>query len=244
MPSRVIQRQATPAELESLADVLHNSPTTIRRWKQGIQNALVLWSSSMLGIVIVWQAIAWIARKVVNAEFGWSSPAAVWVVAIAAPLCGIFAIVSSVRWVKGWKDLRPLLRADIEAAQIQEEHYVFTEAKRFQEQEHGGMIYFLRTVENKVFALFDHESQDLGAQEQDPMTSSFRPTSALVMVRALKTGFVIGKHFEGVPLEVGPPETLDADPEDWPESESYCSIPWAELESRLSHEAPAASPSR
>ncbi|MES1264651.1 MAG: hypothetical protein ABUU24_03245, partial [Variovorax sp.] len=233
MPSRVIQRQATPAELELLANVLRNSATAVRRWKQGVENALVLWAASLLGVVVIWLAAAWVARKVVNAEFGLSSPAAVWLVAVVAPLCGIYAAVSSVRWVRGWKDYRPLLRADIEGAKVQEEHYVFTEAKRFQEPEHGGLIYFLRTTEGKVLTLFDHESQDLGTQERDPLTSSFRPMSALVMVRAPKTGFVVGKSFAGAPLEVGPPVTLDVDPKYWPESESYCSIQWAELESRL-----------
>lgn len=241
MPSHVIQRQATPVELEFLANLLRSSATTARRWKEGIENALVLWATSLLCVVVIWLAAAWVVRKVVNVECGLSSPAGVWMVAVAIPLCGIFAAISSVRWVRGWKDYRPLLRADLEEALVQEEHYVFTEAKRFQEPEHGGLIYFLRTPEDQVFALFDHESQDLGVHEQDPLTSRFRPMSALVMVRALKTGFVVGKSFAGAPLEAGDPVTLDVDPQHWPESECYCDIPWAALESRL---GPAAAETR
>lgn len=233
MPTRVIQRPATPSELEFLTDLQRNSPTTGRRWRLGILNALLVWAGSMLGIVVIWLAVAWVSRRTGNAEFGLSSPVAWWVVAIATPLSAIYATVSSVRWAKGWKDQRPQFRADIDGARVDEEHYAFTAAKRFQEPEHGGLIYFLRTTEDRVLTLFDHESQDLGAQEQDPLSSSFRPMSALVMVRAPKTGFVVEKNFAGTPLEAGDPVALDLEPKLWPETECYCNIPWAELESRL-----------
>ena len=90
------------------------------------------------------------------------------------------------------------------------ECYVFTAAKRFQEQEHGGLICFMRTADDKVFTRFDAESQDLGVSEQNPLTSSFRPMSELVMVRARNTGFVIGTTLSGVPLEPGDPIAIGA----------------------------------
>lgn len=121
----------------------------------------------------------------------------------------------------------------LDAGQVQEERYAFTAAKRFQEPEHGGLIYFLRTVEGKVLTMFDAESQDLAMSEQDPLTSSFRSMSELVMVRSPNTGFVIGQTFSGDPLELGPPLEIEADPKDWPESETYCDMPWADLASRL-----------
>ena len=42
-------------------------------------------------------------------------------------------------------------------SRVHEERYVFSEAKRFQEPEHGGLIYFLRSNENEV----DRQSSDL-----------------------------------------------------------------------------------
>ena len=233
MHSHVVQRPATEAERAALEKMLANAATTRRRWKQGIENALVLWAASLLGLVVIWLAFAWLGRKLFDVEFGLHSSAMIWVLGVATPLCAVYAAVSSVRWIRDWTDYRPLLRADIEGAQVSEEHYVFTEAARFQEPEHGGLIYFLRTVEDKVLALFDYESQESGTQDGDPLKSSFRPKSKLVMIRAPKATFVISKVFSGEALEVGDPIDLAVAPKEWPESESYCSIPWAELEARL-----------
>jgi hypothetical protein len=131
------------------------------------------------------------------------------------------------------------LVADISGAQVAEEHYVLTAAKRFQEPEHGGLIYFLRTAEDKVLTLYDHESQDLGVQGGEPLKSSFRPKTELVMVRAPQTALVIDKAFSGEVLEAGDPIVLVVPPNEWPETESYCDIPWTELEARLGPVEPA-----
>lgn len=236
MPTLVTQRQATDEELECLANMLRDAPTSFQRFKQGVENAVVLWAVTSLCFVVIWSAIAWVAGKVAGVQCGLSSSVGVWAVIVVIPLCGIYAAISSVRWVRSWKDYRPLMQADLDAGQVQEERYAFTAAKRFQEPEHGGLLYFLHTVEGKVFTMFDSESQDLGIYEQDPLTSSFRPRSELVMVRSPNTGFVIRQTFSGEPLELGPPLEIEANPKDWPESETYCDIPWADLESRLGSE--------
>lgn len=236
MPSRVIQRVATSAELAFLKRTLRDAPTNARRWKQGAENALVLWAVSLLGLVVTWLASAWVVCKLFSVDFGFHSPAAVWVLGIGTPICAFYAGMSSTRWIRSWKDYRPLLQADIAARQVIEEHYSLTSAKRFQEPEHGGLIYFFRTAEDKVLTLFDHESQDLGVQGGNPLESSFAPRSELVMVRAPKTGFVIDKAFAGARLEAGEPVEISVGPEQWPESECYVSIPWPELELRLGAE--------
>lgn len=232
MPSHIIQRPATEAEQAFLRETYAKAPTTARRRKLGIENALVMWASSLLAIVVIWLGIAWLARKLFDVDFGLRSSAAVWIWGAAILLTAIFAIISSVRWILDWKDHRPLLQADIDAAQVAEEHYLFTAAKRFQESEYGGFIYFLRTADYKVFTLFDHESQDLGAQGGDPLKSSFVPRSSLIMVKAPRSDWVISKSFSGEVLEAGNPIELVLSPKEWPESERYCDIPWAELEAR------------
>jgi hypothetical protein len=218
--------------------MLRNAPSGAQRWKRGGENTLVLWAATMLALVILWLALAWLARKILGVEFGPQSAATVWVIGIGGPLCLTYAVLSSIRWVKQGRDSRPFLRTDIEAGRVVEEHYVFTAAKRFQEPEHGGLFYFLRTAEGKVLTLVDPESQDLGASNEDPMKSSFAPRSKLVIVRAPASGVVISKDFSGTLLDAGAPVELSLHPRHWPESESYCSIPWDELESRLGPRAP------
>ena len=233
MPSHVLQRPATEVERAALQLLLANAATPFRRWKIGAVNALVVFAASLLGVVIVWIVLAWLAGKLLNVEYGLHSPVAIWVLGVAIPLCAGYAIVSSIGWIRAWRDHRPELRTDVEEARVDEEHYLFKEAKRFQEQEHGGLFYFLRTADDRVFTLFDQESQDLGCQEEDPLKSSFKPMSELVLVRAPQTKFIVSSTFSGLPLESGDPIDLILDPEEWPESESYCAIPWLELESRL-----------
>jgi len=192
----------------------------------------------MFAFVVLWLGLAWLARKILGIDFDPQGGGMVWIIGIGALACATYAVVSSIRWVKRWRDYRPLLRADFEGDRVIEERYVFTAVKRFQEPEHGGLFYFLRTAEGKVLTLFDHESQDLGAGGEDPMKRSFVPRSELVMVRAPSSGFVISKSFSGVLLDAGTPVELSLHPKLWPESESDCSIPWAELESRLGPHAP------
>jgi hypothetical protein len=230
MPSHIVQRRATEAEQAFLRKTHAEAPTTARRRKLGIENALVMWASSLLAIVAIWAGSAWLVRKLFDLDFGLRSPVGMWIWGIAIPLTAIYSVVSSVRWVAGWKDYRPLLQADIDAAQVAEEHYVFTAAKRFQESEYGGFIYFFRTADDKVFTLFDHESQDLGAQGGDPLKSSFVPMSSLIMVKAPQSDWVINKNFSGEVMEAGDPTELVLSPKNWPESERYCTIPWAELD--------------
>jgi len=114
-----------------------------------------------------------------------------------------------------------------------EELLVFTAAKRFQEPEHGGLIYFLRTNDGRVFVLFDHESQDLGVQGENPLSSEFRPRVEFRITRAPQSGHVLSSTFSGPPLHLESPLDLTIPPKQWPETEEFCEIPWDDLEVRL-----------
>ena len=174
---------------------LANAPTTASRWRRGTGHALTLWAASLLGFVILWLIGAWLARRLAGIDYGLGSAVAPWLLCIATPLCAVYAIGSSVLWVKRWKDYRPSLVADVVAAQVIEEHYIFDAIQRFQEPEHGGLIYFLRTSDGRVLTLHDHESAAVDAHQDDPLTTSFRPASMLVMVRAPRSGWVLSKAF-------------------------------------------------
>lgn len=137
-------------------------------------------------------------------------------------------------WIKGWQDICPALRADLGGGWVRDERYQFVAAKRFQEQRHGGVFYFLRTSDDKVLVLFDHESQELAVHDKGPMTSTFRVHTELLMVCAPKTGFVIRKEFSGAPLDPGELHDMDDAPEKWPEDESLCDVAWHDLEKHFS----------
>jgi hypothetical protein len=166
-------------------------------------------------------------KQNIHVKFGW-----VWVVALGSLCCALYAIFSSIRRVKKRPDRRKVYQADLEGGQVIEESYEFTAAKRFQEQEHGGLIYFLRTKDDKVFVLWDYESQDLGVQNENPQNSKFRQMTGLLIVRAPQSKFVIGKKFSGTILDAGEPYDMTVGSDSWPEDEAYCKILWDDLEMR------------
>ncbi|PTT77797.1 hypothetical protein DBR42_24675 [Pelomonas sp. HMWF004] len=233
MPHRTHQRIASANELAFLRDHLAGTPTTALRWRRGAGNALVLWAVSLLGFVIVWSAAAWLAYRIAGIDCGLHSAVAPWLLGIATPLCAVYAVGSSVLWISRCKDYRSSLAADIAAAQVIEEHYVFDAARQFREPEHGGLIYFLRATDGRVLTLDGDPGRSLDDQDDDPLISSCRPMPKLILVRAPQTGGVISRTFSGEPLELSDPIELHAPPEQWPETEAYCGIPWPQLERML-----------
>jgi hypothetical protein len=232
MPQRIVKRPMTDKERDFLTGRLRGCPTKAKRLRQGIVNAFLMWVFAMLIFVVGWKVMAWIARTIVHAELGWKRPDALWILIGGALLCAAYSIFSTLRWIKGWRDVRPGLRADLASGEVAEEHYEFNAAKRFQEPEHGGLMYFLRTVDNKVFVLFDYESQGLGAEGEDPLATEFRPCENLLLVRASHSEIVLSQNFSGAALEVGEPIELSVGPSKWPEWDCYCEVKWEELEQR------------
>lgn len=191
------------------------------------------WAGSVLIVFVVWLSVAWPARLMGGLDVGLQSPYAPWIFVLGVPLCAAYALVSTVLSMRQRRDLRPALRADLDNGNATEESYRFTAARRFQEPEHGGLIYFLHTDDDRVFVLYDTESQDLGARGANPLTSRFAPKSELRVVRAPSSAIVLGKSFAGEVLDAGEPLELGLPPKEWPESEAYYDVPWTELEARL-----------
>lgn len=235
MQSNTLSRVQTPAERDELERMLALAPTSARRVREGLGNLLLLWAFALLLVVVLWWVLAWLMRKLTGVDYGWQSPVSVWVWGLVLPLCAAYASVSTWRWLRGWRDMRPDLRADLAAGTVQEERHRFEEVRRFQEPEHGGLIYFFRTADSQVFVFYDAESQDRGVQEQDPLASSFVPMSDLALVRAPRSGFVLHRTFSGGVLDAGEPAPLQLEPSDWPEHEAFCDIPWDRLDARLGH---------
>ena len=223
------------SEREFLDCILNNAATGLKRWKQGAENALVLWAALMLLLVLVWLFVAWLVRLFFHVQIGWDSPVAIWVVIFGTPAFALYAVVSSVHWLRGSRDVLPLVQADLDAGVVIDEFYQFVAAKRFQEPEHGGLIYFLKTTDSMVRVLYDYESAILGTRDENPFDSDFKPRTNLLMVRVPKTGYVVSKEFSGEVLVGGDPKELAIGPELLPEAEKCCDISWDELERRLSH---------
>lgn len=234
MPTEIKERAASHSELDFMRTILQSSPSRAKRLKQSLGNTIIVWAATMLAFTLLWYLFSIVVEKLFNTAFGWKSPYAWSIALIGTVISATVAISSTSRWLKKIRDFNTPLQNDIEQKLVLEEHYRFTAAKRFQEPEHGGLIYFMLTEQSKVFVLYDEESQNLGAQGEDPLMSNFKVHTNLILVRAPNTRYVISKDFSGALLEIGKSIELSIAPNFWPDSDEYCSILWENLESRLS----------
>jgi hypothetical protein len=234
MPAYTTERAITDNERRFLQQLYKRTPTWWARWARGSENVLVLWAACMAVFLSVWGVLAWSLRHTRHVEIGWNSEYVGGALVFGVLGSGLIATLASMRWIQSWRDYRPLFHADLESGRVVEEHYRFREAKRFQEPEHGGIIYFLRTDDDRVLTFFDYHSQELGVRAEDPLASAFVPRTELTIVRAPRSALVIEKRFSGEPLASGSPLPLTVGPGEWPESDLSCDIPWEQLESRLS----------
>jgi hypothetical protein len=234
MPTYTTERAITDNERLFLQHLFERTPTWWTRWARGSENAVVLWALCMAVFLCAWGVVAWGLRHTRHVEIGWHSGYVGGTVLAGVLVSALIAAVASSRWIQSWRDYRPLYHADLESGRVIEEHYHFREAKRFQEPEHGGLIYFLRTDDDRVLTFFDYDSQELGARDQDPLQSRVVARAELTIVRAPRSALVIEKRFSGEPLATGAPLPLTVEPGEWPESDIGCDIPWEQLERRLS----------
>lgn len=220
----------TQEERAFLEGLLRNAPA---RWKVAAENMVVLWACSMLVFVLCWAVIGWIGRVAFAVNIVWEAPFAPFVLLVSGVGVTFLSILSTVRWLKSSPNYRALVRTDLAENSVLEEELQFVEAKVLQESEHGGLMYFFRTSDDRVFVIYDHESQDLGAGGEDPHTSAFQPRAQLSLVRAPISRVPISKNFSGPPLAAGDVMELAVDPKLWPVPDEFCDVAWRELENRF-----------
>lgn len=224
-------REITDKERNQLVGELENLPGKMMRLKEGIQNLVVLWALSLLLYLVFWIGLAWLFDKLFNLQFGMGSSYDIWVVLFGALTSFIYAIYSTIKWIRSWEDLGAFLKADLDNGKVEELNISILESKCFQEPEHGGLIYFLRTSDEKVLTVYDHESQDLGVNGDDPENSQFKVKERLHLVKAPLSKITLLRSFSGKELDSGDILDLSVSPDKWPDQDSWCPVKWEDLES-------------
>ena len=187
----------------------------------------------MLAAVLagLWALLAWLANAIFGVDIGWRSPFAPWIFTLEFL---IFACVIGDEVLKTVRPSKSTLRdlaGDLSAGMVEEQEFRFVEAIRFQEPEHGGLMYFFLTKGGRVYVQFDFESQELGVEGKDPMKSTYSPCAVLKVVRAPKSELILGSEFSGSPLDVSGTRMLTVKPTKWPESDTFCGTSWSDLAS-------------
>lgn len=225
------QRPITVDERASLQKLIQSAPSL---WRQAAENAGVLWAFSLFLIILSWGLVGWLAARLFDVGIGWKSSVALWFVPLSVVCTLGYAIFSTLLWIKPISAWRARLHADLAAGVVLEERLTFVAALCFQEPEHGGLIYFLRTSDDRVFTTYDHESQDLGVDDKDPLTSSFRPKSHLLRILMPCSRHPLADTFSGDVLPTDRVLELTLPPKHWPEPDAFIAVPWDEIERRFS----------
>ncbi len=182
-------------------------------------------------VVIAWLILAWVVRLIFDVDYGWNHPNRMTILLALVALSVAYTSYQVIKKSRPGTDERDKLLKDIENGVVEVLDIEVREAKVLQEPEHGGLFYFLRTHDDEVFVMFDYESQDLGANGEDPFASSFSPKEKLQIARTPIARSPVSEEFSGKPLDVR--ETLDmtAHPDKWPEPEQFDDVAWSEIES-------------
>ena len=227
------ERAMTPEERIEMQAIVAALPTRFRLGREVAHNIAILWAIGMALFMAGWAAVAWIARTFARVEFGWSSEASMPISLAGFAVSGAFALWQTVGWVRQRKDPTDEANADLAGGVVNELRYAFTAARVFQEPEHGGLIYLLRTADDRVFAAFDLDSQDLGARGENPRHSPFRPRATLRLSRAPRTQYVLERAWSGEVLATGEPEELQAHWSRWPGPDEHCDCTWDQVDARF-----------
>ena len=91
-------------------------------------------------------------------------------------------------------------------------------------------IYLLRASDGRVFTLYDDDSANTEGSGARP--TKLRLASQMTLLRFPVSG-TSNCTFTGTPLRKPRTRPLTAKPKDWPQPETFCDIPWDDLETRL-----------
>lgn len=236
MSVKSIERPCTEAESAFLTERYETAQAN-RRQDLVPAAALPAWVFLMGGFLALWAIVAWAAAATLHVEIGMHSFYSPQILAAGAMLAALPFAVEATRKMLWRRKHIARLHEELTRNLVCEEHFIFTEARCFQEQEHGGLIYFLHTDDDRVFVMYDTESQQLRIDGGNPFASAFAPCGQLERVRTPQTRIPLATRFSGFRLNAGGVFDLLANPEDWPEDGDYCDCPWSDLITRYASPA-------
>ena len=199
----------------------------------GLVFGLLLATGSLtFALALAWLVVAWLVELMLGVDYGWRSPHATAIFTSIAAIAAGFAAVITYRVGGSLRTARNRLERDIEDGTVVEESLQFVEARALQETEHGGLIYFFRTSDQRVYVIYDEESQDLGVSGKEPLDSSFEPRTKLSVVRTTRSREILDEKFTGDKLAIVGPVSITARPALWPESHEFLDIDWTQIDAR------------
>jgi hypothetical protein len=220
------KRASTSEEIEYLEQLLQQSLNPRKRLLKAILNTLVMWGGLLLVLLLLSGIANYFAQD--NAQLtSLLSISGLQEFLIASSAS--YALFSTYRWITTSENAYPLILQDINNALMLDETYYVQEVCRFQEPEMGGFIYFLKISEKKIFVVYDYQSQ--GNSDR-----FFLLQQSLILSYAPHCGQYVSQCFKGDPIAVSKTHSLTVPPEQWPLSNTWLILSWAEIVSTFSQD--------
>lgn len=185
------------------------------------------WLALFLLFWVVSALITGVGHLFDNAAVNWINLAAPY--GLPGSAVGALAVVLRSEYAQrsGWAQYRRSFAAD----QVHVTTFNFVDVKRYQEEEHGGLQYLLLTDDGNVLSWFDGESEDLGADDKEPLDSSFRPKNRLELVRTMDRARIVTEVWSGA--ELPSPDPLPLNASRWPEHGEIVTVAWNQCDSHF-----------
>lgn len=217
------KRTSTSEEIEYLQQLLQQTLSPRKRLLKAILNTLVMLGGALLVLLLLSGIANYFAHD--NAQLASLlsiSGLQEFLIASSAS----FALFNTYRWSTTSENDFPLILQDINDAHVLDEIFYVQEVCRFQEPEMGGFIYFLKISDQKIFVVYDYQSQ------VNP-DSVLLLQKNLILSQAPHCGHYISQCFNGDPIAIKITHSLTAPPEKWPQPDTWLLSPWADLESKF-----------
>ena len=214
-------REMSSQEREWLSDFRSTRPTLL---ELGLTAVFCAVPAALFAVLIGFLG-SLILRMVTDEASGFLAVTVTWVVPI-----GLFLLLAGWLPVNTYLGSRRLFRgidADIASGVVEETILTFADARRYREPEHNTYMLFLRTDADRVFVCYDYES----AGRERPKIC-LHPQERLCLIRFPKTG-LDKLEWSGRKLEIGRSKELLLHADEWPEPETFCDVPWDELDGYL-----------
>lgn len=182
-----------------------------------------------LVLVLLWIFVNWLLGFIIAFDFGWNSQYRNYILWSIVGFSYSLILYEVAKSCGPNSKIRQAIEKDLAESILKVSEYPVYEVKVFEEPEHGGFIYFVRTFGDKVLALFDSESQDLSIDGKEPKNSTYKIRKKLQIFRAPNSNIIVKEQFDGDFVEIPEMELFTGNTKIWPEHAGFVKCKWTNI---------------
>lgn len=181
---------------------------------------------------MLWLLLNWLLGLIITFDFGWNSQYRNYIFWSIVGLSYLYLFVEVAKSCGPDSKTREAIKKDLAKNIVKVSEYPISEVKVFEEPEHGGFIYFVRTFDSKVIALFDSESQDLSIDGEDPNNSPYKIRNILKISRTPIANHIVDEEFSGDIVAIPELKLFTDNTNIWPEHADLIKCKWENINAK------------